>query len=116
MKSLIKGLSTSRLLVTVSLTSVQAEEHTWCGIVNPAKTPLKIRAGMSQDTKVIATASKGSALAYISTEAQIFRYNKCICWSPTLQIWERTGVQLFRFGNVLESNSLDLGTYWSPTL
>jgi hypothetical protein len=32
-------------------------------------------------------------------------------WSPTLQIWERTGVQLFRFGNALESNSLDLGTW-----
>jgi len=50
---------------------VQAEEHTWCGIVTTEKTPLSIRAGMSQDAKVIATASKGSALAYIDTDSKL---------------------------------------------
>ncbi len=79
MKSLIKGLSTSLLLVTVSLTTVQAEEDTYCGIVTTEKTPLSIRASMSQDAKVIATASKGSALAFevvyhVNSEAQTSWY------------------------------------------
>jgi len=70
-KQLIKGLSTSLLLGTVSLTAVQAQGNIYCGIVNTEKTPLSIRASMSQDAKVIATASKGSALAYIDTDSEL---------------------------------------------
>jgi len=68
-KQLIKGLSTSLLLGTVSLTAVPAEGNLNCGIVNTEQTPLNIRTGMSLDAKVIATASKGSALAYSEAQA-----------------------------------------------
>jgi len=69
MKSLIKSLSTSLLLVTVILTTAQAEGKTYCGIVTTEKTSLKIYEDISEDTKVIATASKGSALAYRDAQA-----------------------------------------------
>ncbi len=52
---------------TVSLTSRPVAANAWCGIVNTEKSSLDVYAGMSQDTKVVATASKGSALTCTET-------------------------------------------------
>ncbi len=52
---------------TTLLPTMPVAANAWCGIVNTEKSSLEVHAGLSQDTRVVATAIKGSALTCTDT-------------------------------------------------